>query len=146
MDIMRDFPQFTFVPASQFVWSSSNQSIGYKPAALRTAKGKLALIHEISHALLRHTTYQKDLELIKIEVAAWKKAKPLARRYKITLDEKHIEDSLDTYRMWLYQRSHCPECENTALQISSNLYRCFNCNAKWQVPDSQLCRTRRRLL
>ena len=71
--------------------------------------GLLAL-HEVSHAHLGHKDFKMDIERLKMESAAWEKAKELAAMYRIEVDEDLIQDELDTYRDWLHQKSRCPVC------------------------------------
>jgi hypothetical protein len=99
-----------------------------------------ALLHEAAHVLLGHTNYRLDVDLLLLEVAAWGKAKELAGELGVSIDENHIQDSLDTYRDWLHQRSACPRCSTVSLQVSSREYRCHNCLASWHVSTSRFCR------
>jgi ribosomal protein L37AE/L43A len=78
-----------------------------------------------------------------MERAAWEQAVAIAAKYDIVIDRDHIEDSMDTYRDWLKNRSTCPTCNNVTLQQTSGEYLCFNCRATWAVPASQICRNRR---
>src|SRR5688572_16535867 len=109
------FPALNFVAGNQFCWSPETGEIFYK----QSARGKEAtgsLLHETGHALLGHTTYRADFELIQLEASAWAKAKELAHDLGKEVDENHIQDCLDTYRDWLYKRSICPDCGNKSLQ------------------------------
>jgi hypothetical protein len=75
----------------------------------------------------------------------WEKAKQLAESLNYTIDPDHIQDCLDTYRDWLYQRSTCPTCTNCSLQTNSRTYACFNCGTNWNVSSSRMCRPYRKL-
>jgi hypothetical protein len=138
------FPALRFTAGKQFSWSPETGEIFYKARA----PGRPAvwsLLHESGHALLEHTTYEADFELLRLEIAAWEKAKSLARDLDIVIDEDHIEDCLDTYRDWLYKRSICPTCTTKCLQQGDFVhYRCFNCHTVWRVTASRFCRAYRR--
>lgn len=137
------YPKLSFKPGQQFCWSPETREIFYK----KNANGDTAvwsLLHETGHALLNHTSYQADFQLIRLEVAAWEKAKELAAQIKAEIDEDHIQDCLDTYRDWLYKRSICPGCRSKCLQQDDFAhYRCFNCHTTWRVTPSRFCRAYR---
>jgi hypothetical protein len=136
-----DFPAFTFAPASEFWWSADKATIYYDPkASFSTAY----TLHELSHALLEHVGYIRDIELLKLERDAWEHAKTnLGPRYGVSLSEDTIQDNLDTYRHWLHARSTCPDCETTGIQIQGITYRCLFCASRWQVNEARLCALRR---
>lgn len=135
-------PDVTFQANNSFHWSPAKQTISFIPEDGDT--NNWALLHEAAHALLEHDNYNSDYELLHLEVAAWDEAKELGRRYKITIDENHIQDCLDTYRDWLHQRSTCPSCGSVSFQSSASEYRCHNCYTVWQVTNSRFCRPYRR--
>ena len=138
------YPDLQFLAGTQFSWSPENSTITYK----QTASGKKAtwsLLHETGHALLEHKSYKADFQLLRLEIAAWEKAKQLADDLDISIDNDHIEDCLDTYRDWLYKRSICPTCSNKCLQQDDYVhYRCFNCHTVWRVSTNRFCRAYRR--
>jgi hypothetical protein len=142
--LRQDFPAFTFTAGKQFRWSGKTQEITYDPVA-KAPTGLWALLHELGHGLLEHQEYRTDIGLLKLEVAAWVKAQELAVRYKLEIDEEHIEHCLDSYRDWLHQRSTCPVCGTHSLQQITGEYACYNCQASWQVTRSRFCRPYRRL-
>ncbi len=137
-------PTVVFQAGLSFMWSPSQQVVHYRAEALASAEGQWSLIHELAHALLDHQTFTTDFELLQMEVAAWEKAKVLAKQYNVVMDEDHIQDCLDTYRDWLYQRSTCPTCTSCGMQIDQATYQCLNCKTTWQVSASRLCRPYRR--
>lgn len=138
------YPDLTFSPGKTFCWVPETQEVLYKEAPLENEQALWSLLHETGHALLNHKTYQADIELVSMEVAAWKKAKAVADKFNLTIDEDHIQDCLDSYRDWLYRRSICPTCTTKCLQQSdSRHYRCFNCHTTWKVTSSRFCRTYR---
>lgn len=140
-----DFPQLTFVPGTSFYWCPESKEVYYDAYKEYQDAAAWSLLHETSHALLAHTSYKADLELLQLEVAAWGHAVKIAADYKITIDTDYIQDCLDTYRDWLYRRSLCPGCGAQCIQMdASSYYRCFNCHTKWHVSPSRFCRPYRR--
>lgn len=133
-----NYPSLRFTEGSACSWSPKTRTITY--TARKSNHATWALLHELAHAELTHDTYQTDFELLLLEVAAWDKAKELAVIYDAEIDEDHIQDCLDTYRDWLYQRATCPKCTNTSLQKDSVTYNCYNCNTSWTVTASRFCR------
>lgn len=137
------FPQLTFVADTRYCWSPTTQAIHYD-ARRDDEAADWSLLHEAGHALLEHNGYLADFELIKLEMAAWTKARELAQRFAVVIDEDHVQDCLDTYRDWLYTRSICPQCSTKALQQQDyEHYRCYNCHARWHVTPSRFCRAYR---
>lgn len=137
-------PDVSFVAGKTFHWSPADRAITYRHTAAPTVYDRWALIHEAGHAALGHTAYHSDLQLLLMEVAAWDKALELAKELNVSIDNDHVQDCLDTYRDWLHQRSTCPACSTTCLQIDSDRYRCHNCNTEWRVTTSRFCRAYRR--
>jgi hypothetical protein len=132
-----DYPNVRFVNAKRFTWDANKQQVSYQSSG---KYNELALLHELGHALLGHTAYIHDIELIQLELAAWEKARKLAQDYDVTFDEDYVQDCLDTYRDWLHLRATCPSCFGRALQANTRQYRCFNCQTEWSVSRSRLCR------
>lgn len=136
-------PGVAFEPGDGFSWSPQHSIVTYRRSSSDDVPSMWALLHEAGHAALGHKTYYDDIDLLQKEVAAWDKAKELARELDQTVDEDHIQDALDTYRDWLHQRSTCPRCGTVSLQMSSNDYQCHNCYAVWRVSSSRHCRSYR---
>lgn len=137
------FPGLSFAAGKGFYWSPETREIFYD-ASRNGDRAIWSLLHETGHALLGHAAYQADFELVRLEVAAWEKAKEIAGDVGVTIDEDHVQDCLDTYRDWLYKRSICPECTTKALQQEDYAhYRCFNCRTTWRVTPSRFCRAYR---
>lgn len=129
-----DHPNIVFVEGEDFVWSDSTKTLTYLPDDTH----RPYLLHELAHALLHHTDFQFDIELIAQERAAWDKARTeLGPRYKIEISPKTIEGSLDTYREWLYARSQCPRCNQTGAQNKTSTYVCINCRCSWHPNDAR---------
>lgn len=139
--LKRDFPEFRFEPSETFHWSASNQTVFF---GVQTQHSDAFSLHEVSHAILGHHAYRRDIDLIKLERDAWDYAKhTLAARYIITIDEDTVQDNLDTYRDWLHARSVCPYCQATGLQTGSRQYKCLACDQEWRVNEARLCGLKR---
>ncbi|HEX7260040.1 MAG TPA: hypothetical protein VF272_03885 [Candidatus Saccharimonadia bacterium] len=144
--IKKDFPQFTFVPGNFFMWSPHSKSIHYDTRRKGTNEGKIALVHEVGHALLGHRLYKYDMELIKMEMDAWDMVRRLAPDYNLYIDEEHIARCVATYDAWLTKRATCPDCQNFSLQKGRDEYGCFACGSIWQVNWRKDRRVTRRVL
>lgn len=139
--LQRDFPDYHFETADSFWWSAAKKTIFYDP---QVPSAHAFLLHELSHALLGHQGYTRDIELLKLERDAWHHAKTvLAPSYGVTIDDTTTEDNLDTYRQWLHDRSTCPRCDATGLQTKEQLYHCLACGNQWRVNEARLCALRR---
>ena len=135
--LQNDYPIFRFIPSDKARWSPAEQKIYYTNDSIQT-------LHELGHAVLGHSEYRQDIELLQIERAAWNKAKELALTYGINIDDDTIERALDTYRDWLHQRSKCPNCGQTGLQNIDTLdYRCPNCQHTWRATGGKSTRLKR---
>lgn len=139
------FPNVHFYAGTMFRWSPQTNRVEYVNTLLSTDRGQWALIHEASHAVLGHTDYLSDFELLTMEVAAWEKAKELGKALGARINEDHIQNCLDTYRDWLHRRSTCPTCGSVSLQQDSKTYHCHNCLATWHVTAERFCRPYRRI-
>jgi NADH pyrophosphatase NudC (nudix superfamily) len=138
------FPKLRFTPGQQFYWSPETGEIFYEAKA-RGKQATWSLLHETGHALSGHISYQADFELLRLEIDAWERARQIAAELGVTIDEDHIQNSLDTYRDWLHKRSICPSCGTKCLQQGDFVhYRCFNCHIVWKVTASRFCRAYRR--
>lgn len=120
-----DYPDLVFKTGRKFAFRYP-KTITIGPAE---PFDELLLLHEVSHALLGHQSYAQDLERVKMENAAWEKAKELALHYKVEIDEDLIQDELDTYRNWLHQKSRCPDCGLTRFQTPDRRYHCPRCES-----------------
>lgn len=137
------FPALEFTAGSTFAWSPETNEVFYR-VGNQEKHYVWSLLHETGHGVLQHNTYKTDVELLKMEVAAWDKAKELAPQFNIAIDEDHIQDCLDTYRDWLHARSICPTCTTKCLQQNDrHHYRCHNCHTVWKVTPSRFCRAYR---
>jgi hypothetical protein len=138
--IAADYPDLSFIESAHFSWHAGKKHVSFKKAGNNVQHNMWALLHELGHALLGHTDYAHDIELLQLEVAAWEEARGLASHYGLKVDEDYVEDCLDTYRDWLHLRATCPTCFGRSLQASERRYRCFNCQTEWSVTRSRLCR------
>lgn len=138
--IAEDYPDLSFIESAHFSWHPGKKHVSYQKARENAEHSMWALMHELGHALLGHTGYTHDIELLQLEVAAWEKARELASYYTLEIEEDYIQDCLDSYRDWLHMRATCPGCLGRSLQASASSYRCFNCQTEWKVSRSRLCR------
>lgn len=133
-------PSITLAEADTFSWRPAANTINYNREELQTNQGVLSLLHEAGHASRGHHAYVYDVELLQMESEAWDEARSMCNKMSICFDMNTAQDSLDTYRDWLYQRSTCITCGFISLQIESGIYRCFNCDSRWRVPHTPICR------
>ncbi len=138
-----DFSHLRFEPGEHFVWQPAFNTVSYVDDLLETESGSWSLLHELGHARLGHKRYRDDLQLMMMEVQAWNEAITIARDYGIIIDEKHIDDCLESYRNWLHKRSRCIDCKTSSLQQDVVTYQCHNCQTKWTVPESKICKIRK---
>ena len=132
--LQADYPGLNFQVGSADRWSPQIKQIDY-----RQPISPPHLLHEVGHALLRHTGYSLDIELLKIEADAWAKAQELASGYKLTIDQGLVNDCLETYKLWILDRSQCPDCQLVGVQDSKRQYTCPNCQLRWSVPPEIGC-------
>lgn len=144
--LRRDYPnlrfrsgkKFTFRPPRTIIYEQNHDSARTSRTqpdeqnALgdnsKTNRYCMQILHEVGHALLGHRSYQTDPERLRMECAAWEKARELCDIYNIYYDENFAEEQLDSYRNWLHQRSTCPECGLTCFQTRDGVYHCPSCD------------------
>jgi hypothetical protein len=139
--ITHAFPDISFIASQTFMWSAKKHTIFFDPKRINNSRGIMGLLHEIGHASLKHQNFDLDIDLLNMEVDAWQKAKQLGNHFGIEISPKHIDNCLESYRLWIYKRSKCPDCLNTGLQIASSSYNCFMCGRLWAV--AKTCTTLR---
>lgn len=142
--LFTDFGQFRFRQGTHFAWLPASRTIVYAP--IDTDEGLLQLLHEIAHAQLGHDTYRYDVQLLSMERQAWEYAVcQLAPSYQLTLsmDQAIVQESLNSYREWLHQRSCCPRCSAVGLEYHQHHYRCLHCLTVWRVNEAKTCTLRR---
>lgn len=142
--LQKDYPSLKLIKGSVFCWSPQTNEIVYSAKTTQIEQAKYTLFHELAHALLGHTEYKTDFELLQLEIAAWEHAKSIANKYSLAIGNDYIQNCLDSYRDWLYKRSICPRCGSKSMQADDPThYRCFNCHNRWFVANSKFCRTYR---
>lgn len=142
--IKRDHEFISFIEGDHFFWSPKNKSITYSFTSQEDQE--ITLLHELAHAVLEHSSFTTDFELLLLEVQAWTKADELGNKYGVKVPQEHVDKCLDTYRDWLHARSTCPSCTSNGLQSKrTRTYECINCVATWDVSESRLCRPYRQL-
>jgi hypothetical protein len=138
--VSRDYPEFTFQVGKQEHWSPKTKTIFFNPN-----KPCYGVLHELAHALLDHSNYHTDFELLRMESDAWELAMEIGGKYAIIIDYDHIQNCLDTYRDWLHRRSTCPSCGTHVLQGKSGNYLCYNCQTSWHVSSGRFVRPYRKI-
>ena len=118
-----DFPEYSFKSGPKFAFRHP-KTIVFGPCE---PFWELLLLHELSHAILKHKTFRMDVERLKMESEAWAKARELAVRYNVEVNENFIQDELDTYRDWLHTKSKCKKCGLTRYQTPDGAYHCPRC-------------------
>lgn len=137
--VRRDFPNYTITTGDDFSWAPATKTIRVDAKQNSPAQ----LLHEIAHAELDHQTFSRDIQLIEMEREAWEYCtKVLAPRYDVSLamDDDVVQESLDSYRLWLTSRSSCPHCGAIGLQKAKDTYSCMHCHVQWQVNEARACR------
>ncbi len=136
-----DFSDFTFTLSDSFEWHPADAAITYDP---NDPYFESRLLHELSHAILGHQSYERDIDLIAMERDAWQHAKmKLGPKYKVEVPGDIIHHDMDTYRDWLHARSTCPHCESTGIQTKKQTYQCVTCRKIWRVNEARTCSLRR---
>ena len=138
--LKNNYPQFSFGQGDDFLWSSSNNTIYYDS---NTENAAIFLLHELSHALLEHSNYDRDIQLVIMERQAWDYTVKLAPKYNITVSDDMVQLTLDSYRDWMHKRSTCPKCRAIGSQTDKYVYKCPACNNEWRVNEARTCALRR---
>lgn len=138
--LARDFPslrfcsgrKFAFRPPRTIFYVSTEIDAGEQDlGAIEQKMWRMRILHEVGHAALGHRDFATDVERLKMERAAWEKAKELYETYKEAdwgeFDDEEVENELDSYRDWLHQKSKCPECGLTRYQTTDKRYHCPRC-------------------
>lgn len=121
--VIQDHPEFRFKVGKKFAFRTP-RTITVGPSE---PFSELLFLHEVSHALCKHKSFRMDVDRLKMENEAWDKARELAKKYGLTMDEEMIQEELDTYRDWLHQKSRCPRCNLTRYQTPDGIYHCPRC-------------------
>lgn len=134
MDIINYFrkhEKLHFRKSQKFYWDSKNNLIYYDPSKLEDDAGRQSLLHEIGHALLGHLDYKFDLELLKMEIDAWKIAKLHSKTFNVIITKSCVDDSLNSYLNWIKDRAICPACSSLSLQNKKAQRNCAFCYFMW---------------
>src|SRR5689334_17420039 len=86
------YPHLNFVAGESFYWCPETSEVFYDQNRIDDTTGAWSLLHETSHALLGHSTYEADIELLHLEVAAWARAGELAPEYGLRIDDNYMQD------------------------------------------------------
>lgn len=139
--LQTDHPSFCFAVGETTAWEPATQTIHYNPSE---PHAQATILHELAHALLGHTQYQRGIELLHHERDAWHHAHTtLAPKYSVTIPEQLADEALDTYRDWLHARSSCPNCTVTGVEYQTMHYKCPSCLHTWHVNDGRATQLRR---
>ena len=74
------YPNYQWQVADKFAWNPASKTISYISGGSHAQ-----LLHELGHAELRHDTYARDIELLRLERAAWTKAETIATDLGLTI-------------------------------------------------------------
>lgn len=142
LDTLRqEYADITFVQGEQFEWQPTTRTIMFDP---EDAHFDAHLLHELGHALLGHSEYDRDIDLIAMERDAWQTAKmELAPKHGVTVTSELLHHDMDTYRDWLHDRSTCPHCTSNGIQTKKSQYTCVTCRGTWGVNEARSCQLRR---
>lgn len=135
------YPELYFKQGSMFYWSSDDKTIYYNDS--EKTNFNTLLIHELAHATLEHSNYDRDIELLTMERQAWDKAIEISNKHKIDINKSLVQPALDSYRGWLHSRSKCPKCQSNGMQTSKHIYKCLICSCKWKANEAKICSLRR---
>jgi hypothetical protein len=135
-----DSTTISFQTGRAFHWNYRERALTYDPAHPHAEQ---YLFHELAHALLAHQSYSSSVQLLEMERDAWQEALQLAHEYGTTIDEDIAQESLDSYRDWLHQRSLCPRCAATGVESTSFHYACLACGHSWRSNEARNCALRR---
>ena len=120
--------KFAFRPPRTIVIADFTQMPEFREPGVQKICS-LRLLHELGHATLGHRNFATDIERLRMERAAWDKAREFCKDYGVAYDEDFVEAELDTYRDWLHQRSKCRECGQTRYQGADGKYHCPFCDS-----------------
>ena len=125
-NVRGDFPEVKFVSGSRFSFRPP-RTVVFSDSDGPSGARELLLLHELGHFLTGRFDFKTEVERLKIEVMAWEKARELAPRYGVFIDEDLIEGELDSYRDFLHQKSRCPDCGLTRFQTPDKIWHCPKC-------------------
>lgn len=130
--LKKTYPDIHFKPAQYFKWSAATSTIYYDSSTPNIHAA--SLLHEVAHAILKHTSYETDIERLQMESSAWHYAQyTLGPQFGVSISDDEKQDALDTYREWLHRRSVCKTCQVPGIQMKTDTYQCLNCKCQWHV-------------
>jgi len=92
--ISEDFADLTFENGQHFEWQPDSRTVVYD---IDDPYFDAHLLHEVSHAILNHTKYDRDIDLIAMERDAWQLAKvEMAERYGVRVPASILHYDRDT--------------------------------------------------
>lgn len=139
--LKNDYKSFHFEAGDTFEWNPVESIIVYD---VDDPYSDSRLLHEVSHAILKHQSYERDIDLIAMERDAWQYARmELAPYYDTLIEGDIIHRDMNTYRDWLHNRSTCPYCGSNGIQTKKIQYQCVTCRKSWQVNEARTCSLRR---
>ena len=121
--LRRDYPDIIFKTGKKYLFRPPRTILLGPPET----DDMLIILHELGHALSGHTSFDMDVQRLKMEREAWDKARELASLYGIDFKEEVAERELDTYREWLDHKSRCPRCGLVCYQTKDGKYHCPRC-------------------
>jgi uncharacterized protein YgbK (DUF1537 family) len=130
-----------FQTGNAFHWNHLEHTLTYDPMHPHAAQ---YIFHELAHATLGHQGYTNSVQLLEMERDAWQHASQLAHGYGVTIEDDVVQESLDSYRDWLHQRSLCPHCAATGVESAMFRYTCLACGHSWLSNEARNCALRRR--
>ena len=139
--IIAAFDEFTFATDEVAHWNAALNTVFYENDS--TPEALYTLLHELGHAVLGHTSYRQDVELLSMERTAWQKATEIATNFEININPDFIEETLDSYRDWLHLRSRCPNCNSAGIQRTDGNYYCVLCEHGWRANEAKTCGLKR---
>ena len=137
---------FNFKLNDSYRWNPETRTINYAKRSVSEPKDASAFLHELSHGILEHQDFEYDVDLLRMEMQAWELAARLAAEHCIEFHKDYSQACLESYRVWIAERSTCPECDQTTLESAPQSHYCFNCSTSWKVSKQQMCQIQRRRL
>ena len=137
---------FNFQLNDCYRWNPETRTVNYAKQSISEPKDVSAFLHELSHGILEHEDFEYDVDLLRMEMQAWNLANELSIKHGVDFHEDYSQSCLESYRVWIAERSTCPECDQTTLESAPQSYCCFNCSTSWKVSKQQMCQIQRRRL
>lgn len=130
--LLKDETQFI---ASNKFYTSNSGVVEYVREEINSTAGKLKLLHEIAHKLLRHSGEESDKNNLENERVAWLYAVKKLQKFGIEIDNElasDIIDCLNTYKEHIKKKSVCIACgsKNTN-EFAPQHYTCKDCYCDW---------------